>query len=87
VGINPIQIMIPIGSLRRGFQMRTAWAGFEKDAIVAMTDIADTDYSQIHLALEVTLREAGPLSGEHVISVLDKFAGLASSIIARFDAP
>jgi hypothetical protein len=57
---------------------------FENDTIIARS-APGTKHSNPEISFDVTINEAGPVSGEHVISALDKFAGLADSIIRRFD--
>jgi hypothetical protein len=51
---------------------------------VATTD-PDENASDIQIAFDVTFNEVGAVSGKLVITTLDEFANLATSIIRSFD--
>ena len=86
IEITPVPgtIMIPTDSVKAGLRFNSMWDGFKDDAIVAWTGIG-TDHSQIQIAFDITLNEAGSVAGKSIVTALNDFACLANSIIKLFD--
>ena len=80
---NPVYAMVTQAGAGRRIAFQALTAIFENDAELAIVDV-EADHGNIELAFEVTINEAGPLAGKHVIEALDQLARFTTSIINLF---
>jgi hypothetical protein len=86
VSATPQWMTVTPGAIETGLELVRGWPGFKNDTIIATANI-NAPNSEFHFSLQVTLDEAGPVSGQPVIASLNQFASLVNSIIELFDTP